>query len=269
MIKTIKNPLKMSGLFVCYGNAGAVMESKGMYGTSHLMEHMVCKTTDHMRSRFLENCICDNAFTGDEYVVFFMTGLTSRMKPLVKEYLRSINRLAGLLELADEQFCQIRTGINEYRRRVQSLVSTGNFEEVSLDGDSYANYLKLKPFDALNNRIASINQAEISKSPLRQYLDVFKHLGFKTLGDLDRFIKDNSDDAFQLAAFQLANTDLDIISSSLGVMSLITVYALKSGSGPLGLKDIFDILYGESDGNKQRAERLYEKASQLSFMQKK
>jgi hypothetical protein len=152
---------------------------------------------------------------------------------------------------------------------VQSLVSTGNFEEVSLDGDSYANYLKLKPFDALNNRIASINQAEISKSPLRQYLDVFKHLGFKTLGDLDRFIKDNSEDAFQLAAFQLANTDLDIISSSLGVMSLITVYALKSGSGPLGLKDIFDILYGESDGNKQRAERLYEKASQLSFMQKR
>ena len=98
---------------------------------------------------------------------------------------------------------------------------------------------------------------------------MFKHLGFKSLGDLDRFIKENSDDAFQLAAFQLANTDLDIISSSLGVMSLITVYALKSGSGPLGLKDIFDILYGESDGNKQRAERLYEKASQLSFMQKK
>lgn len=196
------------------------------------------------------------------------TGYKSGVE-IPKEYLRSINRLAGLLELADEQFCQIRTGINEYRRRVQSLVSTGNFEEVSLDGDSYANYLKLKPFDALNNRIASINQAEISKSPLRQYLDVFKHLGFKTLGDLDRFIKENSDDAFQLAAFQLANTDLDIISSSLGVMSLITVYALKSGSGPLGLKDIFDILYGESDGNKQRAERLYEKASQLSFMQKK
>ena len=196
------------------------------------------------------------------------TGYKSGVE-IPKEYLRSINRLAGLLELADEQFCQIRTGINEYRRRVQSLVSTGNFEEVSLDGDSYANYLKLKPFDALNNRIASINQAEISKSPLRQYLDVFKHLGFKTLGDLDRFIKDNSEDAFQLAAFQLANTDLDIISSSLGVMSLITVYALKSGSGPLGLKDIFDILYGESDGNKQRAERLYEKASQLSFMQKR
>ena len=90
MIKTIKNPLKMSGLFVCYGNAGAMMESKGLYGTSHLMEHMVCKTVDHMRNSFLENCIYSNAYTADEYVVFHLTGLTSRLKPLAKEYVQSI-----------------------------------------------------------------------------------------------------------------------------------------------------------------------------------
>ena len=35
-----------------------------------------------------------------------------------REYLRNLNRLAGMLELVDEQFCQIRTGINNYRRRV-------------------------------------------------------------------------------------------------------------------------------------------------------
>lgn len=90
MIKTIKNPLKMSGLFVCYGNAGAMMETKGRNGTSHLMEHMVCKTTDHMRDRFLENAIQNNAFTADEYVVFFLAGLTSRMKPMAREYVQSI-----------------------------------------------------------------------------------------------------------------------------------------------------------------------------------
>ena len=120
MIKTIKNPLKMSGLFVCYGNAGAVMESKGMCGTSHLMEHMVCKTTDHMRSRFLENGICDNAFTADEYVVFFMTGLTSRLKPMAKEYLQSMTGpVAGLNPMVEkitqEQFeNEKRTVLQEY-----------------------------------------------------------------------------------------------------------------------------------------------------------
>ena len=49
-------------------------------------------------------------------------------------YLRNMNRLAGILELVDEQFSQIRTEINDYRRRVQSLVASGRLEEVTLDG---------------------------------------------------------------------------------------------------------------------------------------
>ena len=105
-------------------------------------------------------------------------------------YLRNLNRLAGMLELVDEQFCQIRTGINDYRRRVQALVHSGNFEEVSLDGDSFGNYLQLRPFDHLNKRIASINQAEIHESSLTPYLKVFKALGFESLGDIQKLIRD-------------------------------------------------------------------------------
>ena len=40
------------------------------------------------------------------------------------EYMRNMNRLAGMLELVDEQFSRIRTEINDYRRRVQSLVAS-------------------------------------------------------------------------------------------------------------------------------------------------
>jgi len=195
------------------------------------------------------------------------TGYKSGVE-IPREYLRNLNRLAGMLELADEQFCQIRTGITEYRRQVQALVHTGRFEEVSLDGDSYGNYLNLHPFDALNQRIASVNQAEINNASLLPYLDAFKFLNFKTLGDIEKLIRENSEDAFQLAAFQLANTDLDIINASLGVMSLLSVFVLKQGHGPFGLKALFDVVYGESESNRNRAERLYEQASQLSFMQK-
>ena len=185
-----------------------------------------------------------------------------------KEYLRNLNRLAGMLELADEQFCAIRTGINNYRRHVQSLVHSGKFDEVALDGDSFGNYLELRPFDALNNKIASINQAEIHETSLAVYLKVFLFLGFKTLGDIEKMIKENSEDAYQLAAFQLANTDLDIINSSLAVVTLCAVHILKRGGGVLELTRCLDEVNGVSEVNRRRAEHLYEKAKKLAFMEK-
>ena len=42
------------------------------------------------------------------------------------EYQRNMTRLAGMLELADEQFSRIRKEINGYRRMVQSMVANGN-----------------------------------------------------------------------------------------------------------------------------------------------
>lgn len=183
-----------------------------------------------------------------------------------REYLRNLNRLAGMLELVDEQFCKIRTDINNYRYRVQALVHSGKFDELALNGDSFNNYLKMKPFDKLNQRIAAINQAEIHESPMAPFLKVFDFLRFKTLADVDNLIKENSEDAYQLAAFQLANTDLDIINSSLGVISLLIVYMLKRGGGVAGIRTILDELYGESANHEGWANRLYENALKLSFM---
>ena len=185
-----------------------------------------------------------------------------------KEYLRNLNRLAGMLELVDEQFCVIRTGINDYRRQVQSLVSSGSFDEVELNGDSFGNYLELRPFDMLNRRIASINQAEIHETSLTRFLSVFASFGFKTLGDIDRLIKRNTEDAYQLAVFQLANTDLDIINSSLGVISLCAVHVLKQGGGVLELTRFLETLNGVSASNKHRAEGIFRVAQNLSFMKK-
>ena len=76
-------------------------------------------------------------------------------------YLRNLSRLAGMLELVDDEFSRIRREISDYRRHVQNLVASGNLEEVSLDGDSFRSYLTIRPFDALTRRIASRNQAEI------------------------------------------------------------------------------------------------------------
>ena len=185
------------------------------------------------------------------------------------EYRRNMNRLAGMLELVDEQFSRIRSEINDYRRQVQSLVASGRLEEVPLDGDSFRSYLNLGPFDSLNRRIASVNQAEIQDVTLMPFLTVFKAVGFKTLGDVAGLIHDYSDAAYQIACYQIGLTDLDIISSSLGPQDVCIAYILKSGGGRAGIRNMFDLLNGPSESNDAMAEFLTSQAEALPFMNQK
>ena len=141
------------------------------------------------------------------------TGYKSGVE-IPKVYLRNLSRLAGMLELVDDEFSRIRRELSDYRRNVQKLVASGNLDEVQLDGDSFKSYLQIGPFDALSKRIASINQAEIQPVDLSAFLSLFKAMGFKTLGDIAKLVKEYSDAAYQIACFQMGITDLDILSSS-------------------------------------------------------
>ena len=183
-----------------------------------------------------------------------------------KEYLRNMSRLAGMLELADEQFSIIRNELADYRRRVQALVASGNLADVPLDGDTFRSFLDLKPFEPLNKRIASVNQAEIQTVPLMPYLAVFKNLDCKTLGDVQKMIRDYSEGAYQIACYQIGLTDLDIIASSLAPQDICIAYILKTGGGRAGIRAMFDTLNGPSESNDAMAAFLTEQASDLPFM---
>ncbi len=183
-----------------------------------------------------------------------------------REYLRQMNRLAGVLEMADDEFSRIRIAITDYRRRVHQLVQDGQLDDVQLDGDTFNSYLQVRPFDALNRRIAAINQAEIQDVPLMPYLRVFIAMGCKTLGDVSRLCKQYTDDAYYLARHQLGSTDLDIISSAVGVQNICIVCILAQGGGKMGLTRFFNAVNGESSQSEQLAEYTYNLAKSLPFM---
>ena len=185
-----------------------------------------------------------------------------------RNYLREINRLAGMLELADDEFSRIRTEITDYRRRVKQLVQNGNLDEVQLDGDTFQSYLQARPFDMLNRRIAAINQAEIQEVPLTPFLEEFVALGCKTLEDVDKLRRTYTDEAYALARYQLGNTDLDIISSSVGIQNICIVCILAQGGGKMGLTRMFNTINGESELSAMLAEITYNQAKNLPFMNK-
>jgi len=193
------------------------------------------------------------------------TGYKSRIE-VPQEHLRNLNRIAGMLELADEQFSRIRMEITEYRRSVQHLVADGDFNNVPLNGDTWRSYLAIDPFEKLASRFASINQGEIYRDSLMPYLAILLKLDFRTLGDVERLIRDYSDDAYQLALHQFAGTGLDIFAFSITLQNLLCAMILRHGYGPAGLQRLFDKLGGTPENNRQRALSIYEQGKAVNIV---
>ncbi|MBP5770863.1 MAG: RelA/SpoT domain-containing protein [Bacteroidaceae bacterium] len=196
------------------------------------------------------------------------TGYKGDVK-IPREYLRQFSRLAGMMELIDDEFSRLRLVLADYRRQIQSMVKSGKLDEVPLSAGTFRSYLDLQPFNRLNKRIAAVNQAEIYPVPLMPFLPVLESFGLETIGDVQRFIDENSEDAYQLTVSQLAITDLDILSSSTALQNLCLVHVLKQGGGHAGLKAVFDTINGETTANAMLADMILEQAATLPFMSHK
>ncbi len=193
------------------------------------------------------------------------TGYKSGVE-IPKEHLRNLNRIAGMLELADEQFSHIRREINDYRRNVQSLVASGNFDDVPLNGDPFCSYLALDPYRALITRIADINQAEVYKDNFIRYLDVLLKMGSTTLGSLDRLKKECAEGAYQLALHQFAGTDLDILAYSVALQNLCIVHLINHDGSVHGLQQFFMMLGDTAESSRLRAQRTLEQAEKIHLI---
>ena len=223
--------------------------------------HYICRMPEFpFRFELQLRTTLQHAWASINHDIGYKTGVE-----IPREYLRRINRLAGILEMADDEFSRIRSEITDYRRRVQQLVQKGKLDDVLLDGDTFNSYLQARPFDSLNKRIAAINQAEIQEVPLIRYLPVFVAFGCKTLGDVQRLVKQYSEDAYRLARHQLGNTDLDIISSAVGVQNICIVCILATGGGKMGLVRFFDAINGHNTQNEAIAEMTFNLAKSIQL----
>lgn len=228
----------------------------------YLSLHYICKIPDSgFRMEIQMRTVLQHAWANMNHDTGYKSGVE-----VPRRYLRNLSRLAGMLELVDDEFSKIRAELTDYRRRVRALVASGNLDDVPLDGDSFRSFLDLDPFGQLNKRIASVNQAEIHNVPLMPYLAVFKGIGCKTLGEVVDIIKDYSEGAYQIATYQIGLTDLDILASSIGPQDLCIAYILKNGGGSAGIKLMFDSLNGPSESNEMMAKLLLEQSSDFPFM---
>lgn len=74
MIINLKSQTELSGFYVVY-EGSTNLEKPGIFGIAHLLEHLVCRSFEHLRDDFERESIDWNAYTSSNEIVFYFTGL--------------------------------------------------------------------------------------------------------------------------------------------------------------------------------------------------
>lgn len=99
MIINLKSQTDLSGFYVVY-EGSTNLEKKGWYGISHLMEHLMCKSFDHLQEDFDKDGIDWNAYTSGNEIVFYLTGLDEKVNKWKGEFMD----LLGQFNVTKEDF---------------------------------------------------------------------------------------------------------------------------------------------------------------------
>ena len=86
MIINAKSKTGLSGFYIVF-DGSTMNEKPGWFGISHLMEHLVCKSFEHMQDAYQQKNIKWNAYTSNTEVVFFMKGLDRHINTYKKEFI--------------------------------------------------------------------------------------------------------------------------------------------------------------------------------------
>ena len=112
--------------------------------------------------------------------------------------------------------------------------------------------LRNKKMRSFLSELAAICGSEISEISPENYIEQLRWLGKKTLGDMEQLMEENHDLALSLAKTALENTDLDILSSSVGLRFLCRAELLNKKYSEEQATEFLML----SVGDKSRASRM-------------
>ena len=165
---------------------------------------------------------------------------------------RQFARLAGLLELADDEFVRVRDNMMEYTEDIRRRIITDDADDITINMISLNEYVKRnQKMQGLIKEIAAISGAEINDIDPESYIPQLAFLGITKLGDIEVLIKENHDLAMKLAEKALSAADLDIVSSSVALRFLCRAELLNKNYDFDKIVEFLKI----SLGTKEKAER--------------
>lgn len=174
-----------------------------------------------------------------------------------RSVVREFSRIAGLLELADDEFVRTRNHMRAYTEEIRQKIAENRADDVLLDSISLNEYVKHNTkMQALLREIGNIAGAEISGIDAESYLVQLEFLGKKTLGDLQTMMEENRALALRLAQRSLAGAELDILSSTVGLRFLCRAELLNKEASEEKITEFLQLSLGTRAKAARRARYL-------------
>lgn len=180
---------------------------------------------------------------------------------------RGFSQVAGLLEVADEKFVNLRKDIVAYGDDVREKITNNTADELAIDGVSINEYMKRnKPMrEFLEELAAMFENCEIQEIDANIYIEQLRFLGIRTLGDLAKMLDSNKELARMLADQMFSKTDLDIISSNVALRFLCRAELINKEYDSAQIVDFMKLTYGDQTKAERQAKRLVEQFNKLDL----
>ena len=174
-----------------------------------------------------------------------------------KEITRQFARLAGLLELADDEFVRARDNMAKYTNDIRQRIITDDANDVTINMISLNEYvLHNQKMRSLIEEIANIAGAEISQIDPEGYIPQLAFLGITKLGHIETMIKENYDLAIALAKKALSAAELDIVSSSVALRFLCRAELINKGYDFDKIVEFLQLSFGTREKAQRHAKYL-------------
>lgn len=170
---------------------------------------------------------------------------------------RSFARVASLLEIADDEFVRLREDLKAYTDDIRLKITENQADDVLIDTVSLQEYMhRNKQMKAFLQKICAINSAELEEISPESYIEQLAWLGKKTLGSLQQMLSENEDLAYRMAKQALERTDLDILSSNVGLRFLCRAELVNRGYSSEQIIQFLTLATGRKQGVERQANAL-------------
>jgi len=175
-----------------------------------------------------------------------------------RDVARQFARLAGLLELADDEFVRVRDNMNAYTEEIRQKITDDMADDIRINMVSLKEYVdRNKKMLTFLDKLAEIAGAEISQIDPESYIVQLGFLGIDTLGGLSKLMEENEELALLLAKKSLSNADLDIISSSVGLRFLCRAELLNKNYSLEKATEFLKLSLGTEEKAQRQAKYLF------------